>query len=183
MRAFRALSLGLAAITPPPNRTPDTSSRWAGGFHFQQHRPPQPAPTRNNSVLLISHTSNVKRTCKICGTELSVRRLGRVRQYCSVRCRKAAFRSTEFEKRWPSAQTPAKGRNDSKKLTNTNSCKGEKSDQAPAKSGPIIALGRGCYTTPQPAETSSARAKLIASALRTELASRWLRPVSRRVHS
>ena len=65
--------------------------------------------------------------CPVCGTEILPRRLrgkivGRVRLYCSDRCRKAAFRSTDFTRRYPPLEA---GRNDENNPITSNACKGD----------------------------------------------------------
>jgi hypothetical protein len=113
-----------------------------------------------------------KLTCAICGAGLDHKRVGRIRKFCSDRCRDEARRDRDFVGSFGSPPTEVARTHETAENTPTNSmaCKGEKRDRA----SPLDLLGHGFRWSGATAIDPELRRRIVETELGTDVVSSTL---------
>jgi hypothetical protein len=100
----------------------------------------------------VSHSASAKqnqggragkaRCCEHCGEPLRPKRGGRPPKFCDAACRKAAFRSKQWENSAGSYEGPQAGRNGENRPLVSNGYKADFVGQTPSIVGPLIVIER-----------------------------------------
>jgi hypothetical protein len=115
-----------------------------------------------------------RRRCPTCNTPLNKNPTGRPKKFCSDTCRDLARREADFrDSSGGPHSASALPRNPTFSSIESIPCKVTLADPRSSIKPPVVVIGLGCLTGPQPPEHSAERAALIRRAIRLEFAAHW----------